>query len=118
MMLNISPKTKGVVAATAAAATVASIIGWIKFQNNWNTYRWQSRERARRDRARRKGKQVQDEPYQEFCQQFVEDWNGEGMVRAWPSLLLHMDYLCRSFSYSALCILHISGNHFGSGSLP
>jgi len=88
MNLSISPKTKGAIAATAAAATVASIIGWVKFQNNWNSYRWQSRERARRDRARRKGKEVQDEPYQEFCQQFVEDWNGEGMVRAKSNLFL------------------------------
>jgi hypothetical protein len=82
MMHVASSKTKSIVAAAAAAATVASILGWIQFQNNWNAYRWKRRDRERRQRARRNGKVVQDEPYQEFCQQFIEDWNGEGMVRA------------------------------------
>ena len=55
----------------------------VTFVNNLNAYKHKWRERDRRSkRATLKGKRPPEEPYQTWCREFCDDWDGEDLVVA------------------------------------
>jgi hypothetical protein len=66
----------------ATFVSVLAVIGMIKKHQNLSAYKIVLKDRERKKKSRKQGKNDPDASYRKWCRKFAEDWNGEEMVIA------------------------------------